>query len=146
MDGITNNVCGKIGWGERAPPSGTDRRPLHCGNGSERAVSLRDPKTDAEGFRCRTPRRDGVIIPLNVFNLHYLFPALALFRILWTHVRHTTVSSWGKSVSLSHPSSVISTVSSILIPPTPGMYMPGSADTMFPADRTCSDLGLMYMG
>ena len=32
-----------------------------------------------------------------------------------------TVSSWGNEVSLSHPSSVISTVSSILMPPPPGM-------------------------
>ena len=29
--------------------------------------------------------------------------------------------SWGKLVSLSHPFSVMRTVSSILIPPTPGM-------------------------
>lgn len=31
------------------------------------------------------------------------------------------VISWGKLVSLSHPFSVMRTVSSILMPPTPGM-------------------------
>jgi hypothetical protein len=55
------------------------------------------------------------------------------------------VNSCGKLVSLSAPSFLIRHVSSILIPPIPGRYTPGSAETMFPARRICSDLAYTEM-
>ncbi len=135
----------KTGRGERSPPFGTTGGPLHRRT-APNAPSLNEIRRRMTKVSAaeRTPRRAGGIIPLYVFNT-----AVTSAEDMVPYVpdvrNHTIVSPCGKSVSLSHPLSVMSTVSSILMPPMPGRYTPGSAETTLPADSTCSDLGLTLM-